>query len=77
MVDELVTAVEAADIAASDLHNSYEQRLARTVTHLYRLLSEANDAFDEVTGDYCKELVDGEPWRTFGPIRDEEKADRG
>jgi hypothetical protein len=32
---------------------------------LRRLLTEANDAFDECTGDYPKTLVEGEEWRQF------------
>jgi hypothetical protein len=36
-----------------------------SVWYLVRLLVEANDAFDECTGDYPKELVEGESWRRF------------
>lgn len=35
------------------------------VGHLSWLLVEANDAFDEVTGDYAKELVKDEEWRQY------------
>lgn len=35
------------------------------IDRLRALLSEANEAFDECTGDYPKDLVEGEPWRAY------------
>lgn len=40
-------------------------RAAYEIERLRALLEQANDAFDECTGDYPKELVEGEPWRAF------------
>lgn len=39
--------------------------LLREIERLRGLLRDANDAFDECTRDYPKELVEGEPWREF------------
>lgn len=41
------------------------KRLRDEIEHLEALLVEANEAFDEVTDDYAKELVAGEEWRTY------------
>lgn len=39
------------------------RKAAAEITRLRELLAEANDAFDECTGDYAKELTAGELWR--------------
>lgn len=39
--------------------------LEERVELLEEMLREANDAFDEATGDYPKGLVHEEPWRAF------------
>lgn len=55
--------------------------LRAEVDRLRALLREANDAFDEVTDDYAKELVAGEGWRTFvadeAGLSDSKEADHG
>lgn len=45
--------------------------LRAEVDRLRALLREANDAFDEVAGDYAKELAEGEEWRKFRSKEDD------
>lgn len=45
------------------------ERLRAEVERLRVLLAQANDAFDECTGDNTKELVADEPWRQYGGER--------
>lgn len=45
------------------------ERLRTEIERLRVLLAQANDAFDECTGDYQKELVADEPWRQYGGER--------
>lgn len=51
-------------------------RLAERVAELETHLIEARSAFDEVTGDYSKELVDGEAWYLAAAALSEDGEDQ-
>lgn len=54
--------------SAVDAHEAADEieRLRAEIERLRVLLAQANDAFDECTGDYSKKLVADEPWRQYG-----------
>lgn len=60
---QAVVAMELAE--DTELANT---ALREQVEELKALLVEANDAFDEATGDYPKELVEGEAWRAYRTV---------